>query len=76
MDWAGGVAFDALDPASVTEDAETWEKAGAHARYQEIPGTNHFTVLDALSDPDSEMVRRIVELTGKAAVTQSVGAGL
>lgn len=27
VDWAGGVAFDALDPAALTEDAETWEKA-------------------------------------------------
>jgi hypothetical protein len=27
VDWAGGVAFDALDPTTVTEDAEVWEKA-------------------------------------------------
>ncbi len=27
MDWAGGVAFDALSADSLAEDAETWEKA-------------------------------------------------
>jgi arylformamidase len=42
--------------------AETWSKAGAQARYEAIPGTNHFTVIDALSDPESAMVARVAEL--------------
>jgi arylformamidase len=42
--------------------AEDWSKAGAAARYHEIAGTNHFTVLDALSDPKSDMVERLAEL--------------
>ncbi|HKN08819.1 MAG TPA: alpha/beta hydrolase, partial [Pseudomonadota bacterium] len=42
--------------------AEVWEKAGVRTRYQEIAGTNHFTVLDALCDPASAMASRIAEL--------------
>jgi arylformamidase len=45
--------------------ADAWEKGGAHTRYQEIAGTNHFTVIDALRDPQSAMVRRLAELTGQ-----------
>jgi arylformamidase len=42
--------------------AEAWSKAGARARYEEIAGANHFTVIDALSDPGSAMVARLVDL--------------
>jgi len=42
--------------------AEVWEKGGARTRYEEIAGTNHFTVLDALRDPQSPMVQRLAEL--------------
>ena len=42
--------------------ADVWRKGGAHTRYEEIPGTNHFTVIDALSDPQSAMVARIAAL--------------
>jgi arylformamidase len=45
--------------------ADAWEKGGAHTRYQEIAGTNHFTVIDALRDPQSAMVRRLAELAGQ-----------
>ena len=31
--------------------AEAWAKGGTRSRYEEIAGTDHFTVLDALSDP-------------------------
>ncbi|HMK70924.1 MAG TPA: alpha/beta hydrolase [Xanthobacteraceae bacterium] len=41
--------------------AETWRQAKAQTRYQECPG-NHFTVVDALADPESAMVARIAEL--------------
>jgi arylformamidase len=42
--------------------AETWGKAGVATRYGEIADANHFTVLDPLTDPDSAMVGRLVEL--------------
>ena len=44
---------------------ETWGKDGAATRYQEIPGSNHFTVIDALTDPASAMVGRLAELARK-----------
>jgi arylformamidase len=42
--------------------ADSWGKAGAQTRYEAIPGTNHFTVIDALADPHSAMVGRLAEL--------------
>ena len=41
--------------------AEAWREEMAETRYAEFVG-NHFTVLDALTDPASEMVARIAEL--------------
>lgn len=41
--------------------AETWRKAGAATRYTEFPG-NHFTVIEALADPQSAMVARVADL--------------
>ena len=46
--------------------AEAWGKAGAQTRYEAIAGTNHFTVIDALTDPQSAMVARLAELAKKA----------
>lgn len=40
----------------------TWQQAGAQTRYEEIAGTNHFTVLDPLADPQSAMVARVAQL--------------
>ena len=42
--------------------AEGWGARGVAARYEEIAGTNHFSVVDALSDPESAMTRRVVDL--------------
>jgi len=42
--------------------AEAWGKAGAQTRYEAISGTNHFTVIDPLADPQSAMTQRVVEL--------------
>ena len=48
--------------------AEAWGARGATTRYEEIAGANHFTVVDALSDPASAMTARV------AALAQSVKA--
>jgi arylformamidase len=41
---------------------EAWRKNGVQTRYAEIPGTNHFTVIDGFADPKSPMTARVVEL--------------
>jgi arylformamidase len=41
--------------------AQAWGTAGK-TRYEEIPGKNHFTVIDAFADPQSAMTARVVEL--------------
>jgi arylformamidase len=40
---------------------QAWQSA-AKTRYEEIVGTNHFTVIDPLTDPQSAMVARVAEL--------------
>jgi arylformamidase len=42
--------------------ADAWGKAGVATRYAAIAGQNHFTVIEALRDPTSAMVERLVEL--------------
>ena len=42
--------------------AEAWGKAGVATRYEAVPQTNHFTVLDALTDAGSAMVSRLAAL--------------
>jgi arylformamidase len=42
--------------------AETWRQRGVETRYEAIAGANHFSVIDPLSNPDSAMTRRVVEL--------------
>ena len=42
--------------------AETWRQKNALTRYEEIPGTNHFTVIDPLSDPNSAMTARVAAM--------------
>jgi arylformamidase len=49
---------------------ETWQGV-AETRVEEIPGTNHFTILDALADPQSAMTARVAEL---AKLTMSVAS--
>jgi arylformamidase len=65
-----GRAFDSVvgarESAEFLRQARTvvdaWSKAGVATRHEAIAGKNHFTVCDGLSDPDSAMVRRLVEL--------------
>jgi arylformamidase len=42
--------------------AEGWGKRGVATRYEAVAGMNHFTVIDALADPRSAMVARLMEL--------------
>jgi arylformamidase len=42
--------------------AKTWGERGAQTRYEELAGANHFTSLDPLTDPQSAMTARVVEL--------------
>ncbi len=42
--------------------ADGWRKGEARTRYEEIPGANHFTVVDPLDDVNSAMVARLTEL--------------
>ena len=43
--------------------AEAWRQGMALTRYEAVPDANHFTVLDPLSDPNSAMTARVVELS-------------
>jgi arylformamidase len=45
--------------------ADTWSKAGVATRYEAVARTNHFTVLDALTDSESAMVSRLAALAGR-----------
>jgi arylformamidase len=47
--------------------AQDWGARGVATRYEEIAGANHFTVVDALSDPASAMTRRVVQLVEMVA---------
>jgi arylformamidase len=46
---------------------EAWRQGMAETRYEEIAGTNHFTVIDPLKDKDSAMTKRVVELARQTA---------
>ena len=43
------------------EIADVWARKGVATRYVELPSANHFTVLDPLADPSSDMCGRLVE---------------
>lgn len=49
--------------------ADGWAAQGVTTRYEEIAGANHFTVLDPLTDPDSAMTQRIVDLAKQVQAT-------
>ena len=42
--------------------ADGWREKGAETRYEAISGLNHFTVCDPMTDPNSAMTKRLVEL--------------
>lgn len=45
--------------------AAAWSKAGVKAECVVIPGTNHFTIVDELANPESAMFARVVGMAGK-----------
>jgi arylformamidase len=65
-----GRVFDAVVGAEESSEflrqsrviAEAWKQGNVTTRYETLPG-DHFTVLDPLSDPESAMTRRVVELS-------------
>ena len=66
----GGTMLDCVVGAEETAEfvrqsrdmAAAWGAKGAQTRFESLPGLNHFTVLSPLTDPDSPLVRRIVDL--------------
>ncbi|HET9688681.1 MAG TPA: alpha/beta hydrolase, partial [Pseudolabrys sp.] len=42
--------------------AESWQQRMVLTRYEEIAGTNHFTVVDPLGNPDSAMTARVAAM--------------
>jgi len=42
--------------------ADQWGAKGVETRFEALPGLNHFTVLEPLTDPDSPLVKRIADL--------------
>ncbi len=47
--------------------AEAWRQGPTQIRYEEVPGANHFTVIDPLSDGNSAMAQRVAELAREVA---------
>lgn len=66
----GGTTLDCVVGGDETDEfrrqshamAELWGSKGVETRLDVLPGLNHFTVLDPLADPDSDLVRRIAAL--------------
>ncbi len=50
--------------------ADEWGRRGVETRYEAVPGMNHFTVCDPMTDPDSAMTKRLVELSRRAAARE------
>ena len=45
--------------------ADDWRERGVETRYEAIPGMNHFTICDAMTNPDSAMTMRLVALCAR-----------
>ena len=52
--------------------ADAW-KSGNETRYEAIPGMNHFTVCDAMTDPNSAMTARLVALAQRTSESRIGG---
>ena len=66
----GGTVLDCVVGGAETSEfirqsramADHWGGKGVETRFEALPGLNHFTVLEPLTDPDNALVRRIVDL--------------
>jgi arylformamidase len=47
--------------------ADDWRQRGIETHYEAVPGANHFTVVDPLSDPASAMTARVASLAARCA---------
>jgi arylformamidase len=47
--------------------ADDWRQRGIETHYEAMPGANHFTVVDPLSDPGSAMTARCAALAARCA---------
>ena len=47
--------------------ADDWRQRGIETHYEAVPGANHFTVVDPLSDPNSAMTARCAALAARCA---------
>lgn len=71
-----GRTFDAVVGGSESSEflrqsrdfAEAWRQDNVETRYEAFDGANHFTVLDPLTDADSAMTKRVVELARQTAL--------
>jgi arylformamidase len=45
--------------------ADGWREKDVETRYEALPGMNHFTVCDPMTDRNSAMTKRLVELANK-----------
>jgi arylformamidase len=61
----GAESAEFLRQSRIVTDA--WRQKGVETRYEEMPGANHFTVIDPLSDPNSAMTARCAQLAAKCA---------
>ncbi len=43
--------------------ASRWKEDGARVAYVEIPGVNHFTILEGLGNPEFDLTRRLIAAT-------------
>lgn len=76
LDWKipPGRSFDAVVGALESDEfrrqskaiAAAWGARGVATRHEEIAGKNHFTVVDALADPDSAMTARVAAMAHAA----------
>jgi arylformamidase len=59
--WVGGAESSEYLRQSRTV-ADEWKRRGAETAYREVAGANHFTVLDPLNEPRSEISQRLAAL--------------
>ncbi len=63
--WVGGDESDAFHWQS-RELVKRWKKSGVKTKYHSVKGKNHFTVIEALCDPESPMTRQFAKLAEAA----------